>query len=73
LNILAENLRARIITKMTHLALDRFRRVRPGSFGVRIVIGPHEIIDQLPFLRELKPGAILLKGRSAVAAEIFAR
>src|SRR5208282_2675172 len=63
---------ARAVAETTHLALDCFRRMRPGSFGVRIVIRPHEVVDKVPFLRKLQYRAIFLKCRSAVAAEIFA-
>src|SRR5258708_3834744 len=58
---------------MTHLALDRLCRMRPRSFGVRIVVGPHEIIDKVPFLGEFEAGAIFLESRGAVRAKIIAR
>src|SRR5215472_3975661 len=46
--------------------------MRPGALRVRIVIGPHEVVYEVPLLREFETGAIFLKGGRAVAAEVVA-
>src|SRR5215472_13869937 len=68
----AEDLCPRLVAQMLHLALYRFRRMRPRTLGVRIVIGPHEVVYEVPLLREFKTGAVFLKCSGAVAAEILA-
>src|SRR5487761_1642556 len=63
-----EDLRALLVAKMRHLALDRFRRMRPRSFVMRIVIGPHEVAAQVVLRREVKSGSVLLERCETVAA-----
>src|SRR5271168_3755465 len=71
--VLPQDFRALIFLEMSHLALDRLRRMGPGALGVRIVVRPEEIIDQVKAFGELQSGRVFLKGGSTVAAEVIAR
>src|SRR5215472_4362696 len=46
--------------------------MRPGALCMRIVVGPHEIVDQVPAFGELESRVVLLEGRRAVASKVFA-
>src|SRR5579863_7884009 len=69
----AENLRALFVCEMSHLALDRFRRMRPHALVMRVVVGPHEIVDEVVLHREVEADTVLLKRGRTVAAEVLAR
>ena len=67
-----QDLRALDIFEMSHLALDRLCRMWPRAFGMRVVVGPQKIIDQVKTLGELESGRVFLKRRGTVAAKIIA-
>src|SRR5579885_553525 len=46
--------------------------MRPRAFGMRIVIGPHKVVHEVPLGRQLESGTILLESRRAVGAKILA-
>src|SRR5882724_5069961 len=68
----AENLRALVVIEMAHLALDGFRRMRPRTLMMRVVIGPQEIAHQVVLDREIEPDLVLLERCEAVGMEILA-
>src|SRR5258708_5632192 len=50
-----------LFLQTAHLALDRFRRVRPRTFVMRIVIRPEKIADKVMLFGEFEPDRIVLK------------
>ena len=63
----AKDLRARVFGQTAHLALDRFRRMRPAALVMRIVVRPQEVVSQIVFHRQIEPDRIFLERRTSVA------
>src|SRR5207245_6835769 len=57
---------------MAHGALDRLGRVRPRALVVRVVVAPHEVVDEAGGLGQSQPGRVLLERCEPVLAEILA-
>src|SRR5439155_26845131 len=68
-----KHLRAGCVAQPTHRALDRLRRVRARTLVMRVVVAPHEIVDEGVTLREVETRLVLLKRCEAMQAEVLAR
>src|SRR5205814_5912815 len=69
----AEHLRTRPVAETAHRPLDRLGRMRPRALVMRVVVAPHDVVDDVVTLGEIEPRLVLLQRREAVLADVLAR
>ena len=71
--IQSEDFHALRLIEMAHRAFDRLGRMWPCPFVVGIVVGPHEVVDQVELDRVLQARFVLLERSKTMRAVVVAR
>src|SRR5438309_5509923 len=58
---------------MAHGPFYCLGRVWPRAFVMRIVVGPHDVVDDTDLLREQEADVVLLERREAMTPEVLRR